>query len=353
MYISEKRKQEFSQCLPLQEFSRILKAESPDFSENGLYEYLIEVSMFHRQIGTPIGQKPTQEQCESWRDFVDVKYESPMSRAKKVNMVNRYLLLYHRADFRLRKEKSPERKRSIDTLEVAEINELISSARKHGKITAAALFDLVFQTACRNDNAHRVLMEDLDHQNKKVYFRKVKGNFNKWVQLSDEAFERLTNYIENQRPKPVNLEDEKYVFISESKLRKIDKSYLRDNLSKFAALAGIEKKVYPHLLRHSRVKDLRDQGWKYEEIIAVTTHRNIMSLQKSYIHMENDDKIRAKLNNRISPTISPASPEIEKKFSQKYDQQIELLQKKIEVMQLELQMTHRGTNKDQASIGYQ
>ncbi len=80
-----------------------------------------------------------------------------------------------------------------------------------------------------------------------------------------------------------------------------------------------------------------------------------MSLQKSYIHMENDDKIRAKLNSKTQPVITQPipSPAIEEKITKKYDQKIQLLQKRIEVLQMEMQMSQRGSDKDKASIGYQ
>ena len=64
---------------------------------------------------------------------------------------------------------------------------------------------------------------------------------------------------------------------------RIGKTFLNNMIKKYAKIAGIKKRVYPHLFRASSITHMAEAGARIPEIMAQSKHRCVDTLIKHYI----------------------------------------------------------------------
>jgi len=111
-----------------------------------------------------------------------------------------------------------------------------------------------------------------------------KGEKTRIVPLGGRALETLDDYLRNERPKLVKKRTSSHLFLS-VRGGSLSPDRVRQVVKRRAALAGIERNVYPHLLRHSFATHLLEGGADLRVIQELLGHADISTTQ-IYTHVD-------------------------------------------------------------------
>jgi len=110
-----------------------------------------------------------------------------------------------------------------------------------------------------------------------------KGGKERMVLMGKPAAEALTAYLSQDRPELLGNKKSHALFINRYGGRLIERSVQRI-LEKYAKIAGIDKRVHPHLLRHTFATHLLDGGASLRVVQELLGHANLSSTQ-IYTHV--------------------------------------------------------------------
>ncbi len=169
-------------------------------------------------------------------------------------------------------------------LSLAEINLLLAQP---GLGTAAAIRDtaimeLMYATGLR---ATEVIKLNIKNVNWQVGYLATlgKGGKERVVPIGKTAFDLLKKYLEEVRPRLLSLHSANILF-----LNRFGKGFTRQGLwkliKKYAAMAGMEKKVHPHTFRHSFATHLLEGGADLRAVQVMLGHADISTTQ-IYTHV--------------------------------------------------------------------
>lgn len=206
-----------------------------------------------------------------------------------------------------RKLKPP--KLEIKPKEVLTEDEIrrLFSASKEDKRDNSIIKTLYF-TTIRRSELQMINIEDIDFENQTLitWGMNSKGNHHDIRNIHEIALKSIKEYQKTKfiHPHPKRrkgettedynkrLEDiHKAIFLNRSGTRRIGKMDLSQLLKRYGVIAGITKRIYPHLLRSSGATHLSNGGMSLPEIQAQTKHRSMETLVKHYI---NPNKERVK-----------------------------------------------------------
>ena len=118
-----------------------------------------------------------------------------------------------------------------------------------------------------------------------------KGKKQRSIPIRESSLNYLLMYINNFRNKLKFIEDKQYVFLN-SKGKKLTRQSFFVSLRKYAKLAGIEKEIHPHSLRHSFATHLLENGADLRAVQELLGHTNIETTQ-IYTHLTNEKIINS------------------------------------------------------------
>ena len=181
--------------------------------------------------------------------------------------------------------------RSIDVISPNELNRLMDAPNKETnperRARDKAILELLFSTGLRVAELCS-LTNDLDLQMDEFSIR-GKGNKVRVVFLSDEAKKAVKEYLALRK----DMSDALFVPIAnDNKLTKpnkninkgLDHRTIERIVKRYATLAGITKKVTPHVIRHCFATDLLSNGADIRSVQAMLGHSNIATTQ-IYTHV--------------------------------------------------------------------
>lgn len=201
--------------------------------------------------------------------------------------------------------------RSIDVISKAELNRLMDAPNQEKnperRARDKAILELLFSTGLRVSELCS-LTNDLDiHQDE--FSIRGKGGKVRVVFLSDEAKKAIKEYLNLRK----DLSDAMFVPITEENntLRQaqgkkpkeihkgLDHRTIERIVKRYAVLAGITKKVTPHVIRHCFATDLLSNGADLRSVQMMLGHANIATTQ-IYTHVTDKHlrDIHKKFHNR-------------------------------------------------------
>lgn len=127
------------------------------------------------------------------------------------------------------------------------------------------------------------------NRKKRIFRIEGKGNKERLVPYPEEIEKILDNYVKDIWPK-LNLGfQENVLFVQKSKsgVRPISRQQFFYKLKLFGEKAGIEKKLSPHMLRHSFASQLLKNGMNLRVLQKLLGHSSISSTQ-IYTHVEEE-----------------------------------------------------------------
>ncbi len=142
------------------------------------------------------------------------------------------------------------------------------------------LIALIYSCGLRRSEAINMKLEDIDSKRMLVKIKGAKGRKDRYVQLSPVILNLLREYYKEFRPQSWLFEGQKgNEYGAETVLRVIKNT---------ARIAGIKKRVYPHILRHSFATHNLEQGIDIRFIQEWLGHDSIKTTE-IYTHVSKNN----------------------------------------------------------------
>ena len=156
---------------------------------------------------------------------------------------------------------------------------------------------LMYSTGIRVGEVINLRICDIDSSRMVINILDAKGGKDRQVTLDPTLLELLRIYFKEYRPK-------EFLFNGQFELYYSTRS-IAQFLQKYASLAGIKKRIYPHLIRHCNATHLLEAGTDMSIIQRLLGHQSIKTTQ-GYSHISNNliSKVRTPLqyilNNKLN-----------------------------------------------------
>jgi integrase/recombinase XerD len=171
---------------------------------------------------------------------------------------------------------------TLNELQVEQFLEKIDTKGVHG-LRDRAMIELLYASGLRISELANARLENFDFEQRVVRVT-GKGNKTRLVPVGRKACEALAAYLSTERPKLVKPRSTSEIFLSE-RGTKLTTARIWQIVKKHAQRAGLEKNVYPHLLRHSFATHLLSNGADLRIIQEMLGHADISTTQV-YTHVD-------------------------------------------------------------------
>jgi len=171
---------------------------------------------------------------------------------------------------------------TLNELQVEQFLEKIDTKALHG-LRDRAMIELLYASGLRISELANARLEDFNFE-QRIVRATGKGNKTRLVPVGRKACEALAAYLSTERPKLVKSRTGSEVFLSE-RGTKLTTARIWQIVKKHAQRAGLEKNVYPHLLRHSFATHLLSNGADLRIIQEMLGHADISTTQV-YTHVD-------------------------------------------------------------------
>lgn len=175
------------------------------------------------------------------------------------------------------------KERDVEFLELDEVERLIKSAKgeKLESLRDRAILELLFSTGLRVSELSGLNIENVNLKSGEFSVR-GKGDKIRLVFLSESAKIALNEYTMRRKDVSPAL----FVSLKGKEVSRLTPRSIERIVKKYAAKAGIVKKITPHTLRHSFATDLLHNGADIRSVQAMLGHSSITTTQ-IYTHITN------------------------------------------------------------------
>jgi len=145
-----------------------------------------------------------------------------------------------------------------------------------------ALIELLYASGLRVSELVNINLKQVNLDSREIRVR-GKGSKERMVLMGKPAAKALQTYLSQGRPKLIGKKETSALFLNRYGERLIERRVQRI-LEKYASLAGIDKRIYPHILRHTFATHLLDGGADLRVVQELLGHANLTSTQ-IYTHV--------------------------------------------------------------------
>ena len=171
---------------------------------------------------------------------------------------------------------------TLNELQMEQFLEKIDTKAVHG-LRDRAMIELLYASGLRISELANARLEDFNFEQRIVRVT-GKGNKTRLVPVGRKACEALAAYLSAERPKLVKPRTSSEIFLSE-RGTKLTTARIWQIVKQHAQRSGLEKNVYPHLLRHSFATHLLSNGADLRIIQEMLGHADISTTQV-YTHVD-------------------------------------------------------------------
>ena len=183
-------------------------------------------------------------------------------------------------DIPYEKKEPPER----EILTLDEIKALYNAADETILgLRDRAMLNIYYGCGLRSKEGTSLDLNDVMTDKNLVYVRKGKQYRERYVPFTYKQKKDFEIYLKSCRKELVN-DEEQQSFLVNNQGKPISSNTLHNRLKALAKIAGINKTVGLHTLRHSIATHLMQSGMKIEDIATFLGHKNIESTQR-YTHL--------------------------------------------------------------------
>ncbi len=223
------------------------------------------------------------------------KAKSPLERVIELTerLWRRYHLTYDQtieiskhARARLGLERPTKRRKVVERLSHAEARELIAHAYRQGG-QHGLLVKTLLLSGTRVSEFVAIKADDFFLEETMLHIRNGKGDKERYVPILPDLAQELSTHLNGRKAG--------FLFETRS-ARRYTPRRVQQIVKGVAAAAGITKRVYPHLLRHTIAQHLLEGGMPLEQVQKFLGHEKLETTQiyaESSPHMIRDSYRRA------------------------------------------------------------
>jgi site-specific recombinase XerD len=169
------------------------------------------------------------------------------------------------------------------------------------------ILSLLYSAGLRVGELINLKLEDIDYNRKQIHVRRAKGRKDRYVGLSSHLVPILRQYIGQYNPDIYLINGQEQLQYTASSIRKI--------LKKVVERAGITKRVYPHMLRHSYATHMLENGIDIRYIQELLGHASPQTTM-IYTHVTTKQltDIKSPLDNIVEKIERDKAHTINKRF---------------------------------------
>ena len=135
-----------------------------------------------------------------------------------------------------------------------------------------AMIELFYSTGCRLSEMVNLKISDIDFTSKEVHLF-GKGSKHRTSYLNAKAEYMLKKYFELERPKD-SISDSVFV-IFRKPYNRMQKGSIYARVKAIQKRSGIERSLFPHLLRHTMATDALNRGMNVAEVKEILGHEKL------------------------------------------------------------------------------
>ncbi|NQU99856.1 MAG: tyrosine-type recombinase/integrase [Parcubacteria group bacterium] len=285
------------------QFLEYLEIEKGCSSET-IKNYSFYLNRFYEwaKISTPL--QITQEKIRLYRLYLN-RLQTKKGDALKKNTQNYHLIALRAFLKYLSKQDikslSPEKielsktpERQVDFLEGSDLERLLEAPIKNSKeklsiiqLRDKSILELLFSTGLRVSELTNLKKDKINFKKNDITIR-GKGNKLRMIFLSNQSIYWLKKYINTRKDVSLWLfvRHDRAVNKKTDEKNKITPRSIQRMIIKYAKIAGITKKITPHVLRHSFATDLLANGADLRSVQELLGHSSITTTQ-IYTHITN------------------------------------------------------------------
>ena len=150
-----------------------------------------------------------------------------------------------------------------------------------------AILAIYYGCGLRATEGLNLQVKDIDFRSGLLQIGKTKTRIPRYVPMSAAVMEDLKDYLQGARPQILKVKSE--TVLVHSKGRHKEATGANGRLKKLTGLAGIDKQVTLHGLRHSIATHLLENGMELEQIRQFLGHSSLQATQR-YTHIMYDNQ---------------------------------------------------------------
>jgi len=180
---------------------------------------------------------------------------------------------------------TPGQRKLPQTLSAADIQSLLNQPDANEPLGARdqAMFELLYATGLRVSELVRLQTHEVNFQGNYVIV-KGKGSKVRAVPFGNYAREKLNAFMSDARPRLLKGKVSPYIFTNRSG-KPLSRQGFWKLIRRYALIAGIDKRVTPHTLRHSFATHLLEGGADLRSVQTMLGHADISTTQ-IYTHVD-------------------------------------------------------------------
>ncbi len=141
-----------------------------------------------------------------------------------------------------------------------------------------AILELLYGTGIRNAELTHLQLTRVDRVRAQLQVHEGKGRKSRVLPLGEEVRFWLGRYLDESRPRLVFGPDPGWVFLS-YRGRQLPGNAVGDIVKQAGRRAGLEKRVFPHLLRHSCATHMLARGAGIRQLQVLLGHASLAATQ--------------------------------------------------------------------------
>jgi integrase/recombinase XerD len=194
-----------------------------------------------------------------------LKKENPTSVSKKVSII-----CFFFENILKQKINIPRPKRNKTIPEILTSDEIKQMIEITVNIKHNLIISLMYGCGLRLSELRNLKKENINFDEDLIYIKLAKGKKDRFVKIPNSIRQRLQSYIDNENSN---------ILFTSQRGGKLSFRTISKIIQNSAKKAGIKKRVYPHLLRHSFATHLLEQGTDLAVIQKLLGHSSIKTTQ--------------------------------------------------------------------------
>ncbi len=203
-----------------------------------------------------------------------------------------------------------------DMLTDAEIKQMLLATEKFREHHRnKALIAVLAESGCRLGEVASCRIKDLVEVNKDLYrltFPEGKTGMRTVILCTSKPY--LREYLRHGHPDPTNPESPLWVTKLGHEFRQMGSATVYTVIRMTASAAGINKRVHPHLFRHTAATRLIGSGLSEPRVKNMLGWAPNSNMTATYVHLDDADKVAAvsELNGLVDKTVNAKGLEVGK-----------------------------------------